>query len=145
MAVYWLGPPRLEIFLKKEKKRIPLNLRGQFATLGGPNNKPKMLKQSWPQVFLALTPSVKRALVGIVNSLLFFVPMFCFSLSHFTTPTRPIQTLRNLVCRSFFKISKQTFSFASFTLEKSPIDLIFTKTKIDLFLVTRTLYLSSLS
>jgi hypothetical protein len=52
------------------KKGLPLNLGRQFATLGanvpafinnlGPNNKPKMLKVG-PK-FLALTPSVKRAL-----------------------------------------------------------------------------------
>jgi hypothetical protein len=55
--------PRLE-------KEISLNLGGQFATLDtkvpsfisklGPNNKPKMLKVC-PQVFSALTPSVKQA------------------------------------------------------------------------------------
>jgi hypothetical protein len=67
------------------KKSKPSNLGSQFATLGadvpafiniltsmfwhllitwGPNNKPKMLKVG-PQVFPALTPSVKRALITL--------------------------------------------------------------------------------
>jgi hypothetical protein len=67
---------------KLKKKRIPSNLGSQFATLGANvlafiNILSSMLKhllvtlvqttsqnaQSWPQVFLALTPSVKWALV----------------------------------------------------------------------------------
>jgi hypothetical protein len=42
-------------------KRIPSNLGGQFATLGA-NLQPKNA-QSWPQVFSAPTPSVKRPLL----------------------------------------------------------------------------------
>jgi hypothetical protein len=42
------------------RKRIPSNLGGQFATLGAKQQAKNA--QSWPQVLLALTPSVKGAL-----------------------------------------------------------------------------------
>jgi hypothetical protein len=60
------------------RKRIPLNLGGQFATLGAKQQAKDA--QSWPQVLLALTPSVKGAL-NSWNCLWKWAlptPFFCF-------------------------------------------------------------------
>jgi hypothetical protein len=97
MAFYW--HPKLQ-------KSIPSNLGSQFATLGtnvpafiniltsmfwhllvtwGPNNKPKMLKVGL-QVFSALTPSVKRALITLEDfmSKTIFLSISKYSLFYFT-------------------------------------------------------------
>jgi len=50
MALYW----------PQGWKKDTIHLGGQFATLGAKQQAKNA--QSWPQVFLALTPSVKRAL-----------------------------------------------------------------------------------
>ncbi len=65
------------VLAPKAEKRIQSNLEGQFATLGanvsafinnfGPICNPRNA-QSRPQVFWALTPSVKQALKGVSKS-----------------------------------------------------------------------------
>jgi hypothetical protein len=56
-----ISPKGFTLGVKADIERIPSNLGGQFATLGA-DLQPKNA-QNWPQVFLALTPSVKRALL----------------------------------------------------------------------------------
>jgi hypothetical protein len=70
------------------EKRIPLNLGGQFATLGAKQQAKDA--QSWPQVLLALTPSVKGGLkfLKLLMKMDITKPFFLLSFSRAAASTK---------------------------------------------------------